>query len=794
MRKVIVIILVIIVLISATIFYLNKFVLPNKAKALIIRAIEENTQKKVSLKTVEIDIFRGLVLKNLNLYDNNKIVVSLKQASCGILILPLINKKIIIPEINLDYPQVLLERNKSQPKPEGGLAIGTASKSVDSKQQPKGFELIVYRVNVNHGTVFFKDNTLDVPFVTSLKDISLKLNLALPSSVKFKLKAQIAGNPIAGINALGEFKIPQQELLSEITFQNLSLKMFSSYYGNTGLVLKDGLIGGLIKLKLKDNIILLDTQVRTKDFSVLRDKLSMDINTDVKANIEYSLNDNQIKYSGKAGIKDSVIKGIDIIDEISGINGQINFDNFGLSADKINAIALGLPITAVLSLKDFSNPAFNLRASSNPSFKQIKNILYEKFKYSLPADINGDSKFTVELIMDPKSKKPVRLEGYLDIINATLKLEKVDNPITGINGRISLNDESRVKVSLLSKDISIESSADILDKEIILKGLKISYLNSEVIASGAIATKGSPLGISLDGSLILELADLEKFLPQKREEIAKIKPNGKVHLKFNFLGDRENFKNYELNINATSPKISLYGLKGQDLFIDYAQVNGLINIPSLRLSLYSGLVNASFKANLNSANQPYHLEAQMQDVLIEELKLDTQAKDKDIAGVIQGKIKTDGFLKNILESGGQGYLAITKGKLWELDLFKGLGKLLFSKDFSNIVFNEGSCSFTLKDKFISSDDFTLKSNIVDLSGPVRIGFDESINAALDINIINELIPLNGTFKDVTTFVIGKSGKFATIHITGTVKEPNYKLKADVTNIIKGLTDMFLKKN
>ena len=84
--------------------------------------------------------------------------------------------------------------------------------------------------------------------------------------------------------------------------------------------------------------------------------------------------------------------------------------------------------------------------------------------------------------------------------------------------------------------------------------------------------------------------------------------------------------------------------------------------------------------------------------------------------------------------------------------------------------------------------------MVDLFGPVKIGLDESINAALDVNIINESVPLQGTFKDVATLVIGNSGSFATIYITGTIKEPNYKFKAAVTNIIKGLTDIFIKKN
>ena len=82
----------------------------------------------------------------------------------------------------------------------------------------------------------------------------------------------------------------------------------------------------------------------------------------------------------------------------------------------------------------------------------------------------------------------------------------------------------------------------------------------------------------------------------------------------------------------------------------------------------------------------------------------------------------------------------------------------------------------------------LKSNMANLSGKVKIGFDSSLDASLNVDIIDELVPLTGTFKDVTTAVIGSSGKFATISITGTLKEPKYKFKPVVENIIKGLTD------
>jgi hypothetical protein len=56
-----------------------------------------------------------------------------------------------------------------------------------------------------------------------------------------------------------------------------------------------------------------------------------------------------------------------------------------------------------------------------------------------------------------------------------------------------------------------------------------------------------------------------------------------------------------------------------------------------------------------------------------------------------------------------------------------------------------------------------------------------------------IIPLDGTFKDVTTAIIGKGGKFGVIKLSGTLKEPKYDFKTAVGSIIQGLANMLFKK-
>jgi hypothetical protein len=183
---------------------------------------------------------------------------------------------------------------------------------------------------------------------------------------------------------------------------------------------------------------------------------------------------------------------------------------------------------------------------------------------------------------------------------------------------------------------------------------------------------------------------------------------------------------------------------------------------------------------------PYWIEADIQGVKIEKLKLDTPVKDKDLAGTLQAHVKLNGFSNDISRLNGTGNILILDGKLWQLNLFQGLGSLLFAKDFANIVFNEGSCGFIVQDKYVFSDDLKLKSNITNLSGAVKIGFDSSIDASINVEVIDEMVPLSGTLKDITTAIIGQGGRFGVIKISGTLKQPKYKFKPAVSDIIKGL--------
>lgn len=214
----------------------------------------------------------------------------------------------------------------------------------------------------------------------------------------------------------------------------------------------------------------------------------------------------------------------------------------------------------------------------------------------------------------------------------------------------------------------------------------------------------------------------------------------------------------------------------------------MADISSLEVDLYGGKLKCKAAMNITSDNMPFKADASLQDVRIEKLKTDTKAKDKDISGAIAGNVSLTGYYAKPESITGGGSLSVKEGKLWELDLFKGLGSVIFTDDFANIVFNQGSCDFIVENKFIASENLLLVSNIANLKGPFKIGFDNSVEALFDVEVLDEMVPLTGTFRDVTTAIAGQAGKFGAIQVSGTLNDPKYKFKSPVIDLIKGITN------
>jgi hypothetical protein len=699
-QKIIIVFIILVLIFGSAIIYLNNVILPQKIKSLIVKSLQEQTQKEVSLESLKFNIFKGLVLRGLNIYDNQKAIVSLKEVSCTFLLPPIFKKTIAIATIRIRSAEVLLERRIDNTFNLQDLI----PKNLPQGQSAK-FNIFVYKISITQAKVHFKDDTFTKPFTKDLEHLNLSLNMSLPAKVKFQLKSQIQSHPVIKITATGEYAIPEEELTAKISIQDFSPSEVANYYQDSGVVIAKGLLDAALDLRFKDNTLYANIWAKNRGMEISKDKNRVFVNSDIALNLEYGLKDKQMnRLEGNIKILNAELKLAD--SSIKDIFGTIDFNKESVKWQDLNFKYLDVPYKTKGTLTNFELPQIQLQLSSGDLF----------------------------------------LDSDLTVNNKLIEVNKLSG----------------------------------------------KYLNSSFSLKGDVnAANAKNLETDISGELNIDLKDIKEPLKEFKNQLEKINPEGLINVQLSLSGNINDFKSCNVQAKLSSANISAYGLKAKEFSLTFNQSDGIADIPEIHLSLYDGAVDGEANMNLNSGNFPYWITADIQGLKLGKLKLDTPAKDKDIEGTLQAQVKLNGFSNDISKLSGAGQILITEGKLWQLNLFQGLGSLLFAKDdFSHIVFNEGSCGFIVQDKYIFTDSLKLKSNITDLSGTAKIGFDNSIDADINVEVLDDMAPLNGTIKDITTAIAGQGGVFGVIKISGTLKEPKYKFKPAVSNIIKGLKNIF----
>jgi hypothetical protein len=669
------------------------------------------------------------VLKNFSIYGPEGIILSFKEADITFLIMPIFKKNIVIPSLTLKSLQVSLERKR-----DGSFNVQDMLADLTGSPGKNGFNAYIHKVDISDGYLQFQDYSLNSVFKKDISNINLSLRMKLPNSIKFNLRSQILASPMINLKASGEFKIPDKEFKAKVSLQDLSLQEFSAYYQDYGINVSKGLVDSMIDLVFRGDSAILDIVANSRDLVISKNKVLLELNSELNAKLQYGLKDKKAIFSGKARIMNSRISAPEgPVKEINGINTDVSFDNKRVFLDIHNATA-------------------NLDKS--------KPIEFIRGKVEFSPDQAGSQELNFQYL-----GLTYKLSGILENFAAPA-----------------------AKFKLVSRDLSLESELNLEAGLIRLKRLSGKYLGLKFLVSGDLdLRKEAVLGADLSGELSLNLEDTQALLEKYKDQLAQAKLKGIINARFNLSGNINEAQAVALEAKFLSPQISAYGLRISDFSLNYIQSAGIAE-SSASLVSYDGLIKADASLNLNSNNYPFSLSADIQGVKIEKLKLDTAIKDKDISGTLQANIKASGYFTDLLGLSAQGQISISEGKLWQLDLFKGLGALLFSKDFANIIFSQAYCGFVVKDKSIFTDDLALKSNVVDLNGSARIGFDGSLESLLNLRVIDQA-PLSGTLKDITTAVIGEAGRFGSIKISGTLKEPKYQFQPAVVDIFKGIKNI-----
>lgn len=803
MKKIIFYIAAILILaVFAATAYINATALPAKLKTALIDELENATGREVSLGGVRFDFLKGIVVEDLTIYDSSSVIIRAKEIDCGFLIIPIFKKRIVIPEIRIESPSVLAQR-----KEDGSFNL---AELIPKNYAPKsGVKVIVYRVILRNGNVKFADETFIPAFTKDLENVRMDIGLALPDKVTFSLSCSLPSDPAMAIRSSGEYSIPLEELDAQVIIDNLLLNEFIDYYAASEFFFPKGTVDARIAVHAEGGILDADIDALTKNLSVSKDEIAARLDSRVKARAQYDSALKQFEYAGHLDILSMDIAGIGAVGELKGLKARVDFDDWRAASDNVRMDAFGIPWKVRINLVNFANPVFDLYASSETDLSHLQKVLAENFNINFEGYAAG--KAEVELALQAEGDGQPKLNGYVRVRDGTIGLGGKRFLLEEVNGETRFTPNTLAwsdldfkcrgasykttgtltnfaspgfQLDVESKDLSFRSIFAVNDKTITLSRLKGRFLNSNFSAAGSLDLgEQDSAEADLSGLLELDLGDLKDVTPKARAPARKMKASGRLAAEFSLRGDINDIKGCGIEAKIKSPYASLYGFKFANIVMDYLQEDGVGYIRSGRSSFYGGSIWATGKVDWYSKGLSYSVKADARDVKLEALKKETGFRDKDVSGDIRASADINGSFKDLSRFVGTGSISIAKGRLWQLNLFKGIGALLFTSDFSDIVFAEGSCDFSIKDRIIFANNLALKSDLLVLYGSGRVGFDRSLAASLKAEVDEEAM-YPGLQRNIATVI----GKYAQINVSGTLAEPKYKIAASVADIVEDIAE------
>ncbi|MFH1202090.1 MAG: AsmA-like C-terminal region-containing protein [Candidatus Omnitrophota bacterium] len=811
--KIILIILTVLLILGFWGFsYLNNVFLPKKLKSILIDALSGQLQRKAELGNLKFRLFKGIVIEGLKIFDvpprQDAVLLSVKSVNFNFLLIPFLKSKtVIIPSITIDSPSANIK------------LLADNSLNIPLPQAQKGqFEVFIYRIILDKGKLTFQDQTKTPYFVKEIQDIKSRITLSLPNRLKIDLQASVlnADKTKSRILLKGKYEIKEDALYVESKIDGFNVGEYSPYYANLPLAVSGGRLKGteINFTKVKDNIGI-EYKTLTDSISLSKDEFEATGGINLKGDFNYNLISKEMAYSGFLDLTNTAIEGIPFLKSATNIKGRLDFKNDLLKTSSLTAEALGCPLELSGELTNFNNPSLSLKLESKLDLLKLNDLIKDLTRIDnlkaegpalLDATISGslpdalDFQTRLKLLSvrlsTPQLDLPVeQIEGDLTIQKDGVSWQdlslKYKDQAFKLNGQLKDFASPIIETSLSGRDFNLKTVFGFKDNLVNIASLDGNYLGLKFGLKGGLDIKDTknPL-VNLKGSLLLDLKDAPEIADKFKTDLKPLKARGVLKTTFSLSGPVNDFSRLNISLSGASEVASVYDLKLSGLSLGYNQAEGLGNL-KLSSKAYNGNINLLGKLNLSDKDMVYNADLNLESIDISRLKLDTPVKDKNISGSLNARATFSGKGSDLAKLNGSGNISVTEGNLWELNLFKGLGKLLFPQSFEKIVFKNVQGGFTVANKTIFGHTIKFDSDELQLVIEGTCDFAGNLNAKAVTKFSEELVKEDSqTLEKIVGALLSQAQQYVAVKITGTLTNPKYKVQPQVENIIEGIFKIF----
>lgn len=713
---------------------LTKFlVTPERVKGLLLPRVEKALGRQIEIEQVDISLFSGIVLKNIEVMEHQKgtIFLQAEAISLSYRFWPLFRMRVEIDEISIDKPQVRLERfadgtfNFSDLIQSADKEPAVAQDETDLPAEDSisgDIQLLISQLVIRQGTIQVVDQQVAAaPLSYKLEDFTLQVSqFSLKQDFPAKLSATLNGAPLSIDGVVNLAKVSAE---AQMVLPGLDVMPFAPYF-------RDQLPGRLdhakidldLQLSGSKKMLASEGQIRLQNVDLQLDAMRQAPLKGAQIGIEYGLN-------------------IDLV------NQRLVIDHGRLSLNKI-------PLYVAGEIQQGTKQSLNLNLRINEL--DIAQVL-EAFPAGLVKDLvplepTGLITARVHLAGIPERPKELLRDAEIRLDGVQALVGTLRPALTGL--------------------VTIKGDSLLTENLVLVVGDNRLQLDCE-------ASSLTKLPLVAVANVLSDRVIIDQLLPKERSSSggAPMTPSG---------GVSPSTQPDPLDLPVTlSGSVAIKQAFYQGLVIDGLQARYRLENNQLQIEdLVGQVAGGSFKNNslIDLGRPGFAYRTQLSTLGVQADPLLSAFVPK-AAGSVFGLLNLDlelagqgtdfEVLKKQLT--GQGTLLLREGRVTGSNLVKGLSNFLGLPELSVMGFDQANGNFAInKGRFDLNS--TLVSQDLRLAPRGDVGLDGTLNLGLDLRLSPDLTEkLDGSGRFSQLLVDADGWGQVPLKIKGSVARPSFAL-------------------
>ncbi|MFH0925414.1 MAG: DUF748 domain-containing protein [bacterium] len=734
---------IILIIIIAVTIALKLLITEERVKKILIPPIEKKINRRITIGSLSVGLFKGITISNLTVANNplqspqgegkgrvtEENFVSFAEFVVKPNLFALLKKQLIITKLNLIKPNIYIEKNKLRKlnfddilkNIEGEKTRKQEDKKAGRQEDESGikdekdgmdkgqgfpFELLVEKVIIKDGALYFSDKTHSPAFDIRLANIDLAVkDINLVKPIPFSLQANIIGKESSLLKISGDLSLSPQgltALTTQVSVQNFDIAYLAPYYKR------------LLPFTL--NKALLDFDLNAKVVNKLQEITAVGTVNFKDTSFLYN------KFSASAIEGLSLGSGFDLVVNLA--NEELHINSLTPYLKKIKMILQGV-------VKKFkSSPAWSLDLAINtlPLSDVLDSIPKQIIPILTDISLQGLLNLKADLKGEIRDIRNYHLASTLDLTEGSFRYNMMPN----------LNPSFNLHLRLDERDLKVKDSDLTLNQNLVtIAGAVNNYLlNNRVVELNLTSNEfnvNKAMEVLKTSSKIQEESTKEIPKKDKKKDTEEVKPVDLKGMKIssslkiaNLLYNKLTVRNFNIKANVVNNIATIRSINSP-----LAQIGqGEVDVQKLVIDLNNaGLdYNASLSVNKVEAN--------------DFVSSFTPGFANTIYGTLSAKTALRGHgtlpenIKKNLNANGD--FKITDGKVTNSKLLANISSFINIERLRNPIIKEVNGKFKIENGWIYIPDLSLLSSDISLFSSGKVGLDKELDLTVDLALDKSL--------------------------------------------------------